>query len=142
MIKIIDGDVFQGSEEVLIHGCNCQGVMGGGVAAQVRALYPYAYSEYVNLSRAEGLKLGQIQVITYPDIIIVNAMTQDRFGTCELHADYDAIRTCLKKVATHLPRKTIRMPKIGAGLAGGDWNIIYPIVEEELCNSEVTVYCL
>ena len=38
--------------------------------------------------------------------------------------------------------KHIGLPKIGAGLAGGDWNIIKKIIQTELKDCKVTVVIL
>ena len=37
---------------------------------------------------------------------------------------------------------SVQMPKMGCGLAGGDWKIIEKIIIEELCSNdiEVTIY--
>jgi O-acetyl-ADP-ribose deacetylase (regulator of RNase III) len=35
---------------------------------------------------------------------------------------------------------SIAIPKIGAGLAGGDWKIIGPILDEVFSDYDVTVY--
>jgi O-acetyl-ADP-ribose deacetylase (regulator of RNase III) len=35
--------------------------------------------------------------------------------------------------------KRIGLPQIGAGLAGGDWNIISKIIEDELKGEDVTI---
>ncbi len=37
------------------------------------------------------------------------------------------------------PGRRIGLPKIGAGLAGGDWPTIAAIIEEELAGEEVTL---
>jgi O-acetyl-ADP-ribose deacetylase (regulator of RNase III) len=49
--------------------------------------------------------------------------------------NYEALEICLGQVAgfaqaMRIPN--IQMPKIGCGLAGGDWNIIQPLLEKEL----------
>jgi len=36
----------------------------------------------------------------------------------------------------------VGLPKIGAGLGGGDWSIISKIIEEELGEFDVTIYVL
>jgi len=38
--------------------------------------------------------------------------------------------------------ETIAMPKIGAGLAGGDWNVIESIIESELKTVQPIVFTL
>lgn len=64
---------------------------------------------------------------------------------------YRAIRTALKQVAEAAldeqyrgPYKavSIHCPKFGAGLAGGNWNVIEQLIKEELVEKglSVTVY--
>ena len=36
----------------------------------------------------------------------------------------------------------VGLPKIGAGLAGGDWDVIAKIIEEELSGENVTIVVL
>ena len=45
-MKIIDGDIFDSNADAIVHQVNCQGVMGAGVARQVRDKYPNVYVEY------------------------------------------------------------------------------------------------
>ena len=49
MIKIINCDVFKSGADFVLHQINCQGVMGSGVAKQVREKHPEVYSAYVTL---------------------------------------------------------------------------------------------
>jgi O-acetyl-ADP-ribose deacetylase (regulator of RNase III) len=57
---------------------------------------------------------------------------------------YDAVRQCLRHLATHATRLTasVHMPRIGAGLAGGRWDHIEPLITSELTSHDipVTVY--
>lgn len=59
---------------------------------------------------------------------------------------YDAIREGLERVAEFALSRgaTIHMPRIGAGLAGGDWSVIERLVDEALSDRglDVTVYDL
>ena len=41
-----------------------------------------------------------------------------------------------------LMKATVHMPRIGAGLAKGNWSVIEAIVAEELADTDVTVYTL
>ena len=57
---------------------------------------------------------------------------------------YQSLRKCLKVVnfkAKEL-NATVHMPKIDAGLAGGDWDKIAGIIQEELVDCDVIVYIL
>ncbi len=44
----------------------------------------------------------------------------------------------MKVIKQQFTGKKIAYPKIGAGLAGGDWDIIYPIICEELAGEHHT----
>ena len=46
MIKHIKRDIFKSGADLICHQVNCQGVMGSGIAKQVREKYPKVYKEY------------------------------------------------------------------------------------------------
>ena len=55
---------------------------------------------------------------------------------------YEAIRNALKRVAAEAAKlkASIHMPRIGCGLAGGKWEEVGKIVEEELVARDVPVF--
>ena len=52
---------------------------------------------------------------------------------------YEALTLCMKKMNVLFAGKHIGLPKIGAGLAGGDWERIKFIIQRELQDCQVTV---
>lgn len=133
MINYVTGDLLGATQKVIIHGCNAQGVMGSGVARQIRARWPNVYEVYHLKHRVFGLDLGDIiPVATLDGKIIVNCITQDGFGrTGNRYVDYDAIARCMEQINDRVDNwdvSEIAMPRIGAGLGGGDWNIIEQII--------------
>jgi O-acetyl-ADP-ribose deacetylase (regulator of RNase III) len=54
---------------------------------------------------------------------------------------YGAVGKCLEKVAEKAVElaASVHMPRIGCGLAGGDWSRVEPLVEEFLCSWGVAV---
>jgi len=136
-IQTVYGNVLDFTENaVMIHGCNCQGVMGSGVALAVREKYPDVYNIYVeHCSKHYDFLLGGIQPITIrPDYMIINAFTQNLFGTTQRQVDYEAIYECFEQTNIWMNRlsevRTLYFPKIGAGLGGGNWEIIKTIIEQ------------
>ena len=139
MIETRYGNALDVQTGIIVHGCNCQGVMGGGIALEVKNRFPAAFYEYDRVHRSRGLKLGEICFVEVsPNKFIINANTQDKFG----HAggrfvSYDAIADCFTEVAKfaatveqHRERKLeIIFPLIGAGLGGGDWKVISAIID-------------
>jgi O-acetyl-ADP-ribose deacetylase (regulator of RNase III) len=144
-ITYIKGDLFKTDEHVIVHGCNARGVMGSGVAAIVKEKYPEAYKRYRQFYEDFDLELGSIIPVNSNGKLIINAITQDRYGTAKRHADYQAISIAISKVDYLLKTSNIQsfaMPMIGAGLAGGDWKVISAIVESETKYTTPIVYYL
>jgi O-acetyl-ADP-ribose deacetylase (regulator of RNase III) len=119
----------------IVHGCNAQGVMGSGVALAVKRKYPRAYEDYLRIHLDHGLVLG----VAYPysvsaDLVIWNAITQEGFGAPTRNCSYDAIQTCFEQINETVPRtdvvRELHIPMIGAGLGGGNWEIIREIIEQ------------
>jgi O-acetyl-ADP-ribose deacetylase (regulator of RNase III) len=141
-MKIIKGNLIklalEGKFGVIIHGCNCFCTMGAGIAKNIKSEFPEAYEADLKTEKGNKDKLGTYSnAITERNgykIIIINAYTQHHYKGRRMKADYEAIRSVFKKIKANYPGRKIGYPKIGAGLAGGDWNIISEIIEEELKN--------
>lgn len=145
-MKIIykEGDLLEAEENIIIHGCNAQGVMGSGVALVIKNKYPEAYKTYRSYAGV-GYRLGTISFAQIGDgKIIGNAITQEYYGRdkSKVYVDYDAVRAVFNYLNTLFPQDKIALPKIGAGLANGDWNVIEKIIEEECKDVQPVVYVL
>jgi len=77
-------------------------------------------------------------------LIVVNSYTQFNYGKNHKYGvskpiDYDALRLCLRKMNYKFEGMHIGLPAIGCGLAGGDWDYVKQMIQEELTDCEVTV---
>lgn len=146
MVFTIKGDVFSSGADIIAHGCNCKGAFGAGVAALVAKKYPKARYYYLDKFQTEGWQLGDVEFVkvTGAQQYIANCATQKDYSRGKRHADYDAIRACMEKVRDFAKTNnlTIAIPKIGAGLAGGDWGIIKKILKEVFVDYDCTVFYL
>lgn len=126
----------KGQFKAFAHGCNCFNSMGAGIARTVRDLFPAAWAADCETKKGDRNKLGHINYIETPEgRIIINAYTQFHFGGKRKNADYDAIASCFREIAPLLAERGIdelSIPRIGAGLAGGDWNAIKKIIMENM----------
>jgi O-acetyl-ADP-ribose deacetylase (regulator of RNase III) len=93
--------------------------------------------------------LGQVQFVQVePDLWVANLIGQRGLrrqgGTPPVR--YDAIRAGLTRVADFAREAaaSVHMPRIGCGLAGGDWTEVSRIIEKTLLSVgvPVTVYDL
>ena len=145
-MKTIKGDLIAlaktGEFDVIAHGCNCFCNMGAGIAKSIKEAFPLVALDDSNTIKGDNLKLGTIRSVGVTrktsQFVVVNAYTQYRYGR-GLHADYEAIRSCMKYLKEQYSGKRIGLPLIGCGLAGGDWNIVSKIIEEELGDEDVTI---
>lgn len=140
-IHYFTGDILLSNEKIIVHGCNCKGSMGAGIAKSIASKYPEVYNAYLTLHKTEGLKLGTAQYVYTPERIIINAMTQNNYGKGR-QVSYDAIEQCMITINKDFSgiEEAISMPKIGAGRGGGNWNIIEKIIEETMTNVTVHIY--
>lgn len=138
------GDVTDAVEPAIMHGCNAQGVMGSGVAAAIRTKFPNAYLEYRDAyGRFPGLVLGRIVGMATGGKVILNAITQDKFGPYRRQVNYEAVYLALEeanRIALRRSLHAIAMPRIGAGLGGGNWNIIAAMIEETSTEYQPVIY--
>lgn len=143
VINVVNGDLLDVVDGVIAHGCNCQGVMGSGVAKAIRDVYPKAYDVYrtaylethKRYGKTNYLPLGDIVPVQVTDkLTVVNLLTQEHFGRTGMrYVSYDAIERAFVSLAHFCVEKghdTVNIPLIGAGLGGGNWRIISTIIEE------------
>jgi len=145
-MKIIHGDLIklalEGRFDVIIHGCNCFCSMGGGIARTIREVFPEAYAADLETENGSRAKLGTFTRAHISRdgraLTIVNGYTQYHPGGPGA-ADYNAIRSVMRGVKIAFTGRAIGYPRIGAGIAGGDWNVISAIIREELAGEDHTL---
>lgn len=145
------GDLLEAPETYILHGCNAQGVMGSGVAKLIKEKYPSAYLAYKASEKFNGMRLGVVTYVEQDDgKVIFNGITQQYYGKDgKRYVDYDAVRDVVQAVNWYMYQNHpnaltgtlgVAMPKIGAGLGGGDWNIIEEIIEMNSMYFQPVVY--
>ena len=134
-------DLFRDDKvNVILHVANCQGIMGSGIAAQIKARYLVAYKRYKDHEHSYGLELGTIsyaQMTTSRGIFNLHA--QQLYGVCSRFLNYEALYKCLEAVSTILTGRKIIIGipmKMGSDRAGGDWRIVEKMIEVVFENTQ------
>lgn len=150
IIEYKKANLLDCKEKLIAHGCNAKGVMGSGVAGAIRKKYPGAYEVYRERFKTHGLLLGScVRFRSLVDNkIIYNLITQENFGNvAEIrYVSYDAIERCFSSLdftirnVKNMEGHGLAIPKIGAGLGGGNWNIIETIINETTPSVDIVVY--
>lgn len=117
--------------------------MGAGIARAIRQYFPEAYEADLRTTPGDVSKLG---TISYAAIsrdgfacTVVNGYTQISPSGPGVLVDYEAVRGVMNKVKALFAGKRIGYPKIGAGLARGDWSLISRIISQELLGEDHTL---
>lgn len=146
-MKIIEGDLIKkaikGEFDVIVHGCNCFCTMEAGIARGIKSQFPEAFNADLATPMGSREKLGTCSIAEIQrngiTLFVVNAYTQFDYAGPGVKVDYDAVSSCMAKIKEKFKGKKIGFPKIGAGLAGGDWNIISKIIDEVLSKEDITL---
>ena len=119
-----------GKYGAIVHGCNCFCRMGAGIAKQVKLEFPEAFIADERTRKGDFSKLGKYTTAkVYHNLFtIINAYTQYDFQG-EDNVDYQAIKDVFSRINMNFFGKKIGIPMIGAGLAGGNWDIIEMIID-------------
>lgn len=148
MIKYSKGDLLQkfknGEVNCILHCCNCRGVMGSGIALQIKNQFFKAYLAYKDYEREKGLNLGSISAAETAFGPIYNLHAQENYGTEKRQVNYEALYVCLEKTKEDLInynfKGTIGIPyKIASDRAGGDWDIVWAMIDSVFRDFEVEI---
>ncbi len=158
-------------QTIIAHGCNSASKWGSGFVLAVDKLSPLprqAYRDWYKTTKAYAVNencivnlpesgdmtyeipfmLGEIQLVKIrPGLAVANMITQKDTGMFDhlIPLRYDSLRECfyrLYRACKKVKVMHVTMPKIGCGLACGDWKIVEKLVQEELVarGVEVDVY--
>lgn len=133
---------LNGEVNTIGHGCNCFTTFGAGIAKLIKTTFPAAYSVDRKTIKGDKKKLGTITYAHTRNILVINAYTQYTFWDPKRMLSYPAITKCMREIKALASGNDIGLPKIGAGLARGNWNKIEQIIIDELHDENVTIYCI
>lgn len=161
IIKYEKGNLLECSYPIIAHGVNTLGVMGAGIALSIKEKWPESFNKYKEyVDNSKGNLLG-IALSTYEKEnkkIIFHMFTQDDVTHGTRNVNYGALARAFSEVNNSLhtmqafdrhmekemtgkdvdiPIPTLAIPKIGAGLGDGDWNIIKEIIN--VCTPDIAV---
>lgn len=152
-VKIITEDIFKTNCDLILHQVNCQGVMGSGIAKEIRKrMSESGFNDYRNFVLTYKEKaLGSVVFALRTDSInkkqwFVHCIAQQFYGRDgKCYTDYEALQKCF--ITTYKFAKqhnlTVAIPyKIGCGLAGGDWNIVYQMICDIFIDCSCNIYKL
>jgi O-acetyl-ADP-ribose deacetylase (regulator of RNase III) len=151
-IRYITGDATApvgDGPQVIVHVCNDLGKWGKGFVLAISRRWKEP--ERVYKASFDGVPppgLGDVQFVPVArTIVVANLIGQHGVASRTTRTPpvrYEAIREGLDKIAVHARASgaSVHMPRIGCGLAGGEWSRIEPLIAQTLlvADVDVTVY--
>ena len=133
--------------KIIAHICNDVGGWGKGFVLAISRRWPQPEQRYRAWHRGEEslpFALGQVQFVQVDELLwIGNLIGQQgitiRDGVPPIR--YEAVREGLGRIASKAKAlgASVHMPRIGCGLAGGKWEEIEPLIEQELVGKGISV---
>jgi O-acetyl-ADP-ribose deacetylase (regulator of RNase III) len=153
-IRYIRGDATRPEawgNVIIAHVCNDSGKWGKGFVVALSRRWPGPEARYrawyKDRERASsGFKLGAVRFVgvkTIDTVWVANMIAQHGIRSAENPTPirYGALSTALQHVAEFAKKNdaSVCMPKIGSGLAGGDWGTIERLITEAIVNQGVAI---
>lgn len=134
--------------KIIAHIVNDRGRWGKGFVVAISRRWPAPEADYRAWHREQvDFALGETQLVQVePEVWVANMIAQHGMGVANgiPPIRYDALRSCLEKLAARAAEMgaSVHMPRIGCGLAGGEWSEVAPIIADTLSarGIAVTVY--
>lgn len=148
-IIYLKGDATRPSSlgnKIIVHICNDIGKWGKGFVLAVSKKWREPEERYKDsFSNPTPPKLGDVQFINVePEIIIANIIGQhgvrsSRNKNLPPPIRYDAVKKGLERIAEYAEKHnaSVHMPRIGCGLAGGEWEEIESIINTTLIQKNI-----
>lgn len=142
MIKSISGDILKTETLAIVNPVNCMGVMGKGLALQIKNNYPLTFISYSKACKENRMVVGKLHWYKENGKIIINFPTKN---TWRENSKLSYIKNALPeliKLIKELHINSISIPPLGCGLGGLSWIDVKSILLENLkeISNEVDIY--
>jgi len=142
----VKGNLLESPVHIIAHQVNCLGIMGGGIALQIKNKWPRVFEDYKEfIEDWEYCNDGELPLghclpvrLNNEQRTVINIFGQNGIGG--MATDYDAVRKAFielkeylvtDKIYRHDSQIPVGIPyKMGCGLGGGDWDTYRKMLQE------------
>jgi O-acetyl-ADP-ribose deacetylase (regulator of RNase III) len=134
--------------EALVNPVNCKGVMGAGLAAAIKELFPFNFVKYKDRCNRSAMRIGYVYAVRLPNSDvpkwIINFPTKDHWREGSTYAAIESGLQNLNSALIFDKIKSVAVPALGCGLGGLDWAKVSHRIHTGLLEAsktcEITVY--
>jgi O-acetyl-ADP-ribose deacetylase (regulator of RNase III) len=136
-IRYDHGDLLSAPVEAVVNTVNTRGVMGKGIALQVKQRWPEVERAYRASCRRGEVVLGSMQVVERGGLgdgprFVINFPTKDHWRSRSKLPDVASGLEDLRAVIEKLGITSIAIPPLGCGNGGLEWSDVQPLIEAAL----------
>lgn len=141
------GNLLDAQTAVIAHQVNCQGVMGSGIAKQIKEKWFNVfdgYKKYCDNTWYHQLLGSCLLVDINNEQYVANLFGQNEYGRDgKRYTDYEALYESLERLVTQMVginKKSVAFPyKMSSDRGGADWNVVLAMIESIFKNTDITV---
>ncbi len=143
MLENTSSNILETSCEAFVNTVNCVGVMGKGLALQVKIKFPNCFEEYKLACANNTLNVGNVLVhktglVTNPKYIISFPTKTHWKYPSKLSYIESGLKALVKAVKEH-DIKSLAIPALGCGLGGLNWDDVFPLIIKETASLEIPI---
>ncbi len=142
MIKFTKGNILTSDADALVNTVNTVGVMGKGIALAFKKAYPLNYKLYKEACSNKEFAVGQMFTTNTGQItpkFIINFPTKEHWrGRSRIEFIENGMKDLVETIKIN-QIKSIAIPPLGCGNGGLNWNIVKPIILNELKNIDPNI---
>ena len=140
MITYKECDILQAEENIIVQSINHKGIMGAGLAKEIKLAYPDIELQYKEICKTISFERCRRANPVYwyqvsKDKFIASVFGQDGFGRDKRYTDYYALANGFEEIRLMAESRvylySVAIPyKIGCGLGGGNWEFVKDIISD------------
>lgn len=140
VIEYVTTRLFDSPAQTLVNTVNTVGVMGKGVAADFRRLYPDMFERYRAFCAAGRFQVGQLYLYRTPHKWVLNFPTKVHWRSPSQLQWIEAGLARFISVYSQYGVTSISFPQLGTGNGGLPWKAVRPLMESYLKKVRIPVY--
>lgn len=136
-IHTATGDLLSAPAEAVVNTVNTRGVMGKGIALQVKQRWPDVERAYRQACERGEVRLGEMHVVERAALtdgprVVINFPTKEHWRSKSRLADIELGLRDLRQVIASLDVSSVAIPPLGCGNGGLQWADVLPLIEQGL----------
>ncbi|MEW6087053.1 MAG: macro domain-containing protein [bacterium] len=140
-MEILIGDIFQSKAQTIVNTVNCVGIMGKGIAAEFKKLFPQMFTDYVARCERKELKPGipYLYKESMFDPQIINFPTKSHWRAASHIEDIEKGLRILSEKYKEWGVESIAIPPLGCGNGQLLWESVGPLIYKYVSKWDIPV---